>query len=1574
MARPRRSSPRACAWGLTAFAALSLAASPIDSAAAPHRAFASHPAVVAAPPAGTNLDNTASGQGVDAASGGAVAVTSNTVRAVVGAAEALTLLADRSAGPAPGATALLPHRLINAGNAATDVRLDVLNVGGDDFDAFGLVLWRDLDADGAVSAGDVALAPGGTVTLAIGAAADLLVAATVPSGTAAGARALLRLEATTSLQAVVVANVDTLAVTAAPAPPVLFVEKNASPESGETGDLIEYLVRVANRSDSALASVVVQDALPRGFAYEPATARRDGAALADPAGRGPQLAFALGPLGPGAVASLRYRVRIGTGAMDGDGVNRAWAEAAGVRSNEARARVILNPGVFADEATIVGTVFVDKDRDHRRGGGDLGVPGVTLVLDDGTFAVTDRDGQYSFYGLPPRTHALRPDPASMPGGARLVALDHRSGAGVRMVDLQRGDFQRADFAFAADSAVLVAVELRRDDAGRADDLARGLRRDLPIDAIALVPGDPKARPVSGLVDGERTPAAVAARPGATAPARPGATAAPVAASDIDDDALLPGVWSGPGRTAESGVLERALDLADATTGFIGLSEGDTARSERLTIRVKGARGSSFELRVDGQLVPEERVGRRVTRLDLGTVAWEYVGVALKPGINHVETVERDWSGRERGRAVAHVLLADRLSRIELVTPADAIADGRSTIPVRVRALDALGLEPAGRVFATLVADRGVWRTADLDPATPGLQVAIEDGVAELELTAPNDPGTATLRATAGSARAERAIAFAPALRSLLVVGTVEGVVALDRSLHGEPPQGALTGFEDPIQTFADARADGHGAAAARAALFVKGRVRDDMLLTMGYDSERPDDQRRFRDLQPDAFYPVYGDGSVRGYEAQSTGNLYARLDRGGASLLYGDFVTRGAGGTRGLTGYSRSLTGVQQRIESKRVRLEAFTSRERTRSRVDELPGLGISGPYTIAVKPIIENSEQVEIITRDRNQPSVVLRAEPRARFADYTMDAVRGELLFKAPVPSLDADLNPVYVRVSYELGEGGDAYWVSGAEARFKPTERLEVGGTYVDDHDVATPYELRGTFAAARIGDHTVVEGEYGTSRRVGIFGDGGRFELRHESGNVQARAWGVTTDQEFSNPTSGYGPGRSEAGTHFSLRVAERSRVFADGLYSADRSGASRLGGLLVALDQGLGDALRTEVGLRLSVAGSDTGATLPTGVAVRARLLAQVPSRPEISAFAEIEQDVRDPDRRQAAVGGEYRFHARSRLYLRHELISSQTGPWALDPTVRNAASVLGIDADLGGEAHLFNEYRLADALAGRDAEAAFGLRNGWTLDTWRVSGSVERVSSLSGGAGPSTAVTGALETVADPDVKASARFEVRTSRAADAVLGTAGLAVAMDRSWTMLGRSVLTLTDERAAGMRLRERLQLGFAYRRPEAEGWDGLARYELRLDRDPEISGQPHRRFAHVLSAHGTGRVFEEIVTTLSWAGKIVRETGPWPVATSGAQRVLVRGVHDLGEHWDAGVTLSALFSGPGERRDGYGLELGRRLPHGAWMSAGWNRTGYRDDDLPDEAWTQEGFYLRLRAAFDETLFTGSGEARP
>ena len=52
----------------------------------------------------------------------------------------------------------------------------------------------------------------------------------------------------------------------------------------------------------------------------------------------------------------------------------------------------------------------------------------------------------------------------------------------------------------------------------------------------------------------------------------------------------------------------------------------------------------------------------------------------------------------------------------------------------------------------------------------------------------------------------------------------------------------------------------------------------------------------------------------------------------------------------------------------------------------------------------------------------------------------------------------------------------------------------------------------------------------------------------------------------------------------------------------------------------------------------------------------------------------------------------------------------------------------------------------------------------------------------------------------------------------------------------------------------------------------------------------------------------------------------------------------------------------------------MPAGTWLSFGFNRFGYHDDELTAEEWTRTGGYLRLRAKFDESLFRRAGTRQP
>ncbi len=169
-------------------------------------------------------------------------------------------------------------------------------------------------------------------------------------------------------------------------------------------------------------------------------------------------------------------------------------------------------------------------------------------------------------------------------------------------------------------------------------------------------------------------------------------------------------------------------------------------------------------------------------------------------------------------------------------------------------------------------------------------------------------------------------------------------------------------------------------------------MKGDYLLTLGYDSDKDGRERLFRDIQPDKFYPVYGDSSVKGYDAQSTGHLYVRVDKNKSYLLAGDLSTQSISQARTLGAYNRSLSGVKEHYSSGGQVVEVFASRSAQRQIVQEIPANGTSGPYEIRAGSFVENSERVEIITRDRNQPSIVLDTSTLSRFSDYELEPFTG------------------------------------------------------------------------------------------------------------------------------------------------------------------------------------------------------------------------------------------------------------------------------------------------------------------------------------------------------------------------------------------------------------------------------------------------------------------------------------------------------------------------------------------------------------------------------------------------------
>lgn len=1366
----------------------------------------------------------------------------------------------------------------------------------------------------------------------------------------------------------------TIAITAAaPGAGTLFVEKRALRDFVEIGEWVEYEVEVRNEGPVALDDVVVEDELPGGFRYENGSARRDGDRIEDPdGGAGPQLRFAIGTLGPDEEVTLRYRALVGPGsARSGDPVNRAQARSGALRSNVARARVRLVDGVFSDRGFIVGKVFADCDGDREQDRGEPGVPGVALFLEDGTSSRTDAAGKYSFYGVAPRTHALKVDATSLPEGARLEVLHHRFAFDPesQFVDLKHGELYRADFALDACEEPVLAIVRERERAARAEpgELSEAIDRELLRDDPREVVRDVRNLPASGVVTRGANPLFDDGRP-------------PDHGLDSGNSNRPPA----PVRPAPSVPLEEQVATLDPSLGFLDFADGAVLPSDQVSVRVKGRVGTQLELWANGEQVPLARVAQRSAAPASGTQAWEYLGVRLDRGPNTLELREVDGFGNQRGSVRIDVVVPGALARVRIELPEGALhADGSTETLLTILVEDRDGVPITARTPLTLGTSAGLVRGEDLDPREPGLQVFAEQGRAQALLVAPGEPGDALVRAASGVLETERRVRFLPYLRPLLGIGVVDAVLDWSKLGRGDlVPSQEDDAFDEEIRELLVGEQDDERTAGVRGALFLKGKIKGETLLTLRVDSEENRYETLFRDIEPDRFYPVYGDSSTRGFDAQSTSRLYVRVDRGTSYALYGDFVTEEPDDAVGLGAYRRGLTGARAHFERKWISLDAFASHDDKAQIVEEIRGRGIAGPYDLQQGDLLENSELVEILVRDRDQPSLVIEIRSLSRFTDYQLDWLAGTLLLREPLPSFDSNMNPMSVRITYEVETGGEDFWVAGASAKVRPVERLQLGASYVEDRNPTDRLELLSGHVAFDVDERTRAIAEVAQSEtdEEGT-GLAARVDVRHQGQRLDAWAYWVKSESEFANPSSLYLSGRTELGLRSTYRYDDRTNLVGHALWTEDEELGGERRGVEAYVDRALGRWLRGELGMRYvnetaDPASFDTAVDSITPneyVSARARLGAPLPWWPRLTVFGEYEQDVTDLGARVLAAGGELQVLNRTRLYARHEFISSLGSTFTLNDEQDRNVTLFGIESDTIRNTNAFTEYRVSDVIGGRDAEAAIGLRNRWAVaQGLTLHTAFERVQSVTGDEledDDATAASIGAAFTRSPLWKATGRVEYRLGETQNAFLSTFGVAAKLDESWSVLARNLLYLNgiqQDRSGGDDVVQRFQVGLAYRPTDTNRWNALGRYEIKYEDDSE-DDYTSQRLVHVVSTHLDYQLSPRLRSNGRYAVKWAQELAGAPDEEALGQLVAARLTYDIAKRWDVGLIGSAHLTGPLEAVDyGLGAEVGYLLGKNVWVAAGYNFFGFEDDDLTDGDYSDPGVYLRLRAKFDEDLF--------
>ncbi len=244
----------------------------------------------------------------------------------------------------------------------------------------------------------------------------------------------------------------------------------------------------------------------------------------------------------------------------------------------------------------------------------------------------------------------------------------------------------------------------------------------------------------------------------------------------------------------------------------------------------------------------------------------------------------------------------------------------------------------------------------------------------------------------------------------------------------------------------------------RLAFYTKGKFGDDWSLIASADTlEGPIDNifsnfmnkspdSVFRRIDPDYYYPTFGDDSTVEEMAPTLGKFYVKLKKGKNYGLWGNFNVDYT--DNNLAHVDRSLYGANLHYENnsitefgeKTFKLDVFAAEPGTIAGRDEFRGTGGS-LYYLKHQDILAGSDRVRIEVRDKIS-GLVIAVKNLVPALDYDIDYIQGRIVLSDPLTASSGD------ELVVDTGNGGsnEVYLVTRYEYSpgFEETKELSTGG--------------------------------------------------------------------------------------------------------------------------------------------------------------------------------------------------------------------------------------------------------------------------------------------------------------------------------------------------------------------------------------------------------------------------------------------------------------------------------------------------------------------------------------------------
>jgi hypothetical protein len=289
----------------------------------------------------------------------------------------------------------------------------------------------------------------------------------------------------------------------------------------------------------------------------------------------------------------------------------------------------------------------------------------------------------------------------------------------------------------------------------------------------------------------------------------------------------------------------------------------------------------------------------------------------------------------------------------------------------------------------------------------------------------------------------------------------------------------------------------------RAAFYVKGKIKGRYILTAAADTgekrlkslfkglDEKDPRQFLKRIDPDDYYPVYGDDSTAVEDAPTAGKFYIKLQRGPSHIMWGNFKSNITGTE--LLRSERALYGAQAVYRSNTpspdggaaTALDAHAALPGTVPQRDQFRGTGGSA-YFLKHQDITPGSETLTVEVRNALTGWVVSRRT--LKYADdYDFDYVQGVTILRAPLSSSPSIGTENYLVANYEYTPAArdvDGYVVGGRAQQWLG-DNVRVGVTGLKEKTASADQKMVGADILIRHSDGTYIEAEVARSKGPGF---------------------------------------------------------------------------------------------------------------------------------------------------------------------------------------------------------------------------------------------------------------------------------------------------------------------------------------------------------------------------------------------------------------------------------------------------------------------------------------------------------